>query len=356
MKKVFIQAYLEGNLGDDLFVELLLKRYPDTKFFTIAPKYYKKTFKNYDNITIYYKFYFLLKVIGYLLHRVKITNIFLQKKQKNIIKNSDIIIKIGGSIFQENEPSHLIYKYDKFLLEQKKPIYCIGCNFGSYKTKEFYQKYYDLFSNFEDICFRDSYSYNLFEKLDNARCHSDIIFSYPFAEKKQKKQIGISVMNLKYPEYEESLNKIIKYYLELGYEIALFSFSKFENDCKMMKKIFNDFNKNKKIKMYNYDTNIEKFLNVFQESEIIIATRFHSLILALSTKKPVFTFVYSDKTKNVLNDLDLHESYIEVKNIKNFSLEKVIKNINEMNLINEAKNAELHFEKLDLVLKEKNNE
>ena len=33
MKKILVLAYLRNNLGDDLFVEQLINRYPDTKFF-----------------------------------------------------------------------------------------------------------------------------------------------------------------------------------------------------------------------------------------------------------------------------------------------------------------------------------
>ena len=37
--KIFINAFLEGNLGDDIFVDLLLDRYPNHNFYTLSSDY-----------------------------------------------------------------------------------------------------------------------------------------------------------------------------------------------------------------------------------------------------------------------------------------------------------------------------
>lgn len=53
MNRVFIHAYLQGNLGDDLFVRLLCQRYPNTKFCILAHPDYKEKFKDIENCKIY---------------------------------------------------------------------------------------------------------------------------------------------------------------------------------------------------------------------------------------------------------------------------------------------------------------
>lgn len=49
MKKVFLYAYDKINLGDDLFIENLVNRYPHVKFIMISNKENKNNFKNLLN-------------------------------------------------------------------------------------------------------------------------------------------------------------------------------------------------------------------------------------------------------------------------------------------------------------------
>ena len=43
---IFVDAYLYGNLGDDLFFEDLVKRYPRHTFTVISNFYKSKKYKN----------------------------------------------------------------------------------------------------------------------------------------------------------------------------------------------------------------------------------------------------------------------------------------------------------------------
>lgn len=52
MKKLRVFAYTKQNLGDDLFVKILCKRYPNTKFVLYAPNIYKKVFKDIKNLEV----------------------------------------------------------------------------------------------------------------------------------------------------------------------------------------------------------------------------------------------------------------------------------------------------------------
>ena len=56
MKRVFVHAYFAGNFGDDLFVYILCKRYPETRFciLTDSRYQYKRTFSDINNLKIYY--------------------------------------------------------------------------------------------------------------------------------------------------------------------------------------------------------------------------------------------------------------------------------------------------------------
>ena len=54
MKNVKLNMYLKQNLGDDLFLKVILERYPNTVFHIQSDINYKKTFlKKYKNVKIY---------------------------------------------------------------------------------------------------------------------------------------------------------------------------------------------------------------------------------------------------------------------------------------------------------------
>lgn len=82
--KVFIEAYLYGNLGDDLFLDILSERYPNTEFITVS--------HFYEPIS----------------EQVKVHNdrwlgklIPLRKIQKFYAKKCDLVVSIGGSMYIE---------------------------------------------------------------------------------------------------------------------------------------------------------------------------------------------------------------------------------------------------------------
>ena len=49
-KKVKLRAYAAANLGDDLFIELICKRYPDDTFFLCGSKKFRKIYKKIPNL------------------------------------------------------------------------------------------------------------------------------------------------------------------------------------------------------------------------------------------------------------------------------------------------------------------
>ena len=50
--KVYVDAYLEKNLGDDIFLDMLIKRYPKHKFYAMSRK--EKEY-NSNNLKVIYR-------------------------------------------------------------------------------------------------------------------------------------------------------------------------------------------------------------------------------------------------------------------------------------------------------------
>ncbi|ODA40289.1 polysaccharide pyruvyl transferase family protein [Desulfosporosinus sp. BG] len=362
IKQVMLYAYLNSNLGDDLFIKIIVERYPDICFKLIAPTtMYKKTYKHNGNLKIYNLGVFIKKLDSMLL-RITNKNIITNFLAKTCIAS----VYIGGSLFiQSNFNWRKIYKLNKIKMIQNQPFYLLGANFGPYQDVEFYNSYKELFRKYEDICFRESYSYNLFKDLKNTRFAPDIVFTYnPSKNIAPKKQIAISVINLKnrlsfskyHLTYIKQLINICEDYISKGYEIQLVSFCSNQGDIEAVKEIQSGIKKEYQcnVHQYLYEGDIESCVSVLKESVYILATRFHAMILGWIVGRPVFPIIYSDKMLNVIEDTGFKGKFIRIQEIDSLSMDDVYYNLqNQIVLdIEEQKlRAEEQFLHLDKQLK-----
>lgn len=312
-KKIFLISYARKNLGDDLFVKMLIENYSDVEFFTIIKDYeYLNELDKYKNFNV---------IIGDDIDETA-------KGLDNInIEDYDAYVYIGGSIFMEGNTT-LCPKFIEFIRkckEQNRPFYYISSNYGPYKTEEFLELSKEAFSLSEDICFRDKYSYNLFKDLRTVRYAPDYAFSYKSNEKtKIKDSIGISVINIrrknnlreKQEEYVKCLISNIKKYISNGNKVYLYSFCKYEEDEVTINEILKEFNDNENVIAVRYEGNIDKFLDIYSKMEYMICGRFHAMILSCVFKQKIFITSYSDKINNVVKDLELELPIINFSEIE----------------------------------------
>lgn len=339
--KVYVDAYLAQNLGDDLFVDILTKRYPYHKFFAISKNKYKYNQKN-------------LKIVSnpYLYRAIKKFQV-----EKYLANMCDLVVSIGGSMYMENNDNTRDFSLGK------NKRYILGTNFGPYQTKEYYENLYGVFKNAEDICFRERYSYDLFKDLPNVRCAPDIVFSMNTDNviiTKRKRAI-ISVISCQkklndiYTEiYENKMVELINYLFKKNYEICLMSFCKEEQDEVAIESIIKkcDDNVKEKIDKYFYDGDIDEALNVIGDSQVIFGSRFHANILGMILGKTVVPIIYSDKTLHVLEDMQFKSKYIDIRELEKFDAnsltEQDLNNVFDISV--QRREAGNHFKELDKVL------
>jgi len=335
-KKIYLKAYTRINLGDDLFIHIICARYPDTTFYLKESKPYTDIFNSIPNLII----------------------------TENIDDISfDAIVYIGGSIFIENSPSSISRVRDlkEEIIKENIPTYIIGANFGPYTSNEYFNVVKnELLPHLESITFRDTYSYNLFKDMSNVYYAPDVVFSleYNTITKIRRKEIGISVIHhlereqLKqnYNEYICKLVEIAKYYISIGYTVNLFSFCNYEKDMLAINDITNklsDLEQNN-IKIYDYNGNVSEALKELSNLELLIATRFHSMILGIKLNIPTIPICYSNKVLNVLNDINFGKNNIyDFKNIKDLNY----KNIPTKFYSNELDRGVEQFKQLDKFIK-----
>jgi len=305
MRKIYVIAYMKNNLGDDLFVQYLISQYPEINFeIYIDEKINKEFINNFKNVNI-------LKTPDY------------------NIKDYDAIIHIGGSIFMEFDKSSIkrLKTLSKRANEAKQnniPFFYVSSNFGPYQTQDYLLASKELFTNCEDVCFREEYSYNLFNDVGSVRYAPDLLFTYPIEKiEKIKDTIGISVINpeiKKLSEYKEdyyrTLENSIKHYIKNGKKITLFSYCEIENDDKTINELLERFSDTEKecITLHYYKGNTKEFIAKYAEMEYMICSRFHSMILSYILQQNFFVISYSEKINNVIKNLNLCEKYKTIYN------------------------------------------
>jgi len=342
MKKVFILAYARANLGDDIFIKMLLEKYPEIDFYIKVKQYnFIEKMDKYKNLNI---------LIG---------NDTDEELWKSQVDEYDGYVYIGGSIFMEGGKvynlSPKFYDFVKRCKEKNIPFCYISCNYGPYETKEYFELSRQNFKTCTDICFRDKYSYNLFKDIENVRYAPDYAFSYDI--KKQDKipnSVGISVVNLsvrkdlkhKSEDYDRLLENNIKKYLDEGKKVYLYSFCEHEEDEEVIDKLTAKF---KDIISVKYDGDISKFLDIYSKMEYMICARFHAMILSCICNQKMLITSYSKKIDNVIEDLKLELPIVHFKDISsnmNIDLKdfKLAENIEE--IIEKSKRQDEIFSKI----------
>lgn len=336
-KRAFIIAYTKQNLGDDLFIYMLLKKYPNIQFYiNIEKKEYANAFEEFENLTIYQE--------------------KARKLEKENANDYDMYIYIGGSIFMEGVGKNYTVTagFLEFMEECKKneiPFYYISSNFGPYYTEEYLELAKKVFRNCTSICFRDTYSKNLFVNIPTVHYAPDLVFSYlPEKVEKKANSVGISMIDLNIrsklvsykQKYYSMLEKNIKKYINQGKEVTLFSFCRYEGDERAIEEFVNILSKDlsSKIKIVRYNGNLKYFLNEYNKMEYMICARFHAMILSVIMQQKCEIMSYSNKIDNVINDL-----YLFDENIVHF--EQIMEGT-EMNL---SKFKKVEYKKIEDIAK-----
>ena len=343
MKKVFLLAYSKMNLGDDLFIDILVNRYKNIQFFTRAIQ--KNTYIYNKNENLHFKDYTLEN---------------LAKISKN---EFDAIVYIGGSIFMEHAGGvERIKKLNAVATNCKEkniPFLFISSNFGPYESPEYKKEVEELMQNITNICFRDKKSYYMFKKYKTVRYAPDVVFSYNIPVTIEKNTVGISVLNFKYREnlkdyqsrYYGVLKNSIINYMDEGKKVTLFSFCEYEGDEDAINLIKSELPQEyaSKIKVEIYRGDLDEFINKYSSMEHLLCSRFHSMVLSAIFKQKILILSYSDKIIDVINDLRLCKQYYNISELgktKDINLDvfKVL-NINEK-IVNEAQKQFEAFEKI----------
>lgn len=367
MKKIFIYAYTSLNLGDDLFIKLLCERYPKVTFYITSFKYASPGLKKIDNLKIVPK----VPIVDNFLIKFKINKSINDIIQKNISSFCDGIVNIGGSIFIQQNNWYLKAKNFENRVVRNKPYYIIGSNFGPFTDNKFVFRYRDIFEKVEDICFRDDFSYNLFSDLPNVRWASDVVFAMANQRNIEtinnydyrRKYIILSLIDLsrrnELKKFKDSyINKIAglaNEFVKKNYDVYLMGFCEGEGDKVAINSIMDKLTPKKRMHIipYIYSGDLYEALDLIRGSQGLLGSRFHAMILGWIYKKPVYPIIYSDKSLNVIKDINFKGMFSRIENVEDIEIDAVVKYIMEsspIDITKQVESADLQFKMLDRFL------
>lgn len=377
---VYLRAFLDENLGDDLFVQIIAQRYPKEIFQVFESNEYPVKFG--ENVRFVFSRNEYRKFQDRISHYNECRNNKIGRKlfplffrpdyreQRKLANKSKTNIYVIGSGFMEGGKTGFWQRLEDRLYYSNEP-YILGCNFGPFFSDEFRKRYRKLFDKAKDVCFRESYSYEIFKDLGNVRWESDIVFSYNgYVDESffqyNKNYIVISVVNLEKDGIKNSnkdlyynyISKIAKNFLIKGKRIVFVGFCRKQGDYIAIEQIVNRISSkfSDNIEIINYpEKDIPYILGVFKNAEAVFASRYHAGIIGMLYKKKTYFLSYSNKTKNVLNDIDRKIRCIDINKEINVAPEDFISQygycISEERLSKLKESANRQFLKLDLILK-----
>lgn len=340
---ILLHAYVAQNLGDDLFLSLICKRYPQHTFYLFAEGRFIEQYKQIPNLRIM-KIYVLPKLLRKVLCKVGTINFDMSFEyfqrwilQKKAMKFAEFQVWLGGSQFVETKNWRTILSYKKYQQQFHTPFVSISATAGPFLTEKYKQKAIEVIKGYDEICFRDKKSYEITGELSNARYEMDMVFALDrIIPLKQKKKIVLSMIDVHSKfrstpnlgiEYEKKLLEIAQYYNDCGYELCFLSCCTLQGDTRISQKLIAQIRNPISVKIVEYTGDLAAFLAEIADAQMMVATRYHANVVALRYGLKVLPIIYEDKTRFLLENLrrpgvELKEMHtISVKNINAYFIQ-----------------------------------
>lgn len=343
---VFLYGAWKQNLGDDLFLKIISERYPNCVFHILTKREHKSAYSNMTNVIVHTKDAPTTRILN-TLFRIGNSPEYVFKKMSRV---AQAIVFLGGSLYQQEKNWKRLYKQRVSLTYLFHDSFAIGNNFGPYSDPDFYNSYKIFFQRMNDVCFRDHTSKNLFP-YPNVRVASDVVFGLknhckymdeiPLSECPKERYVVISVINLNLESvsrkfntvnaetYEMWIEKLVAHLEERGYAVVLMGFCEAEKDGEAIDRIISDVHSAKTIKFIHND--IDSSLAIIKGADMVVATRFHAMILGWIFDKRVLPIVYGSKMKHVIEDVGFDGCRIDIERIESYDPDRVLEDSKALN-------------------------
>ena len=361
--KVYLFACIEKNIGDDLFVEILCRRYPNVEFIITSRAEYGslKRLPNLrfsDNLEKWSRASTRGQRSAVKAFAAKI----IQSCYRLALPRCKVGVSIVGNAFKNKE--YTGWTQSRWIRERVglvKSFYLMSTNFGPYTDENWKKDFDKIFASMSDVCFRDHYSYDLFSHLPNVRFAPDAVISMGKQNrtKTDSKNVIISLIDCSFGARGEELKKAAASYeskmCELicrltgsGYNVTLLN-SNTEQDRPACDRILKSCSSDG-LRVVDYDGDTEKVMELYRTSDYVIATRLHTIVLAWLFGIPVVPIVYDIKVNNLLDACNFTGRRFMITESEKLSCDSIIDAMNQYDFVLSEEIialSELQFKALD---------
>ena len=109
----------------------------------------------------------------------------------------------------------------------------------------------------------------------------------------------------------------------MGQKIAVVAFCVCEGDDRAAMRV-KDRCADLDVEIITYNGDIDEVTRLFNRASMVIASRFHSMIMGFVYNRPVFPIAYNCKTKHYLDDLNYDQTYADLKTLEKTEVDDVL--------------------------------
>jgi polysaccharide pyruvyl transferase WcaK-like protein len=337
--KILIVGHFGGrNIGDEIILlsqmQILINEFPDSKFIIY-------TYDEEFTLNTYIKYNFKIETIKAFGLRNSISSTIDQLKK---IKNIDFAILGGGGIMQDTYFSYGIFRYllpIYICLIRNIPFYtyAIGVNKFNYNLNKSLFNTVLKYSN--GISVRDYSSYENIKNLNSNFLIDEILDSALLFETKNLKNESsedktlILLFREFFEPYLDNIAILIKK-LEDKYKFKKINLIVFENneiEIKLANKMKDMISSQFQITIHN-DINPINYLNLLNESSIVLTGRLHGLLPSVLLEKDLVCLSYAPKIESFCNIKSIpYLKFNDLKYISNINIDDYIFKPSKINII-----------------------
>ena len=286
---ILLNGYFDKNFGDDAMQEIIVKH-----------------FKEYD-------FYPNCKQREMLRHLEKYENVHIGEPVPKI----DVFLNVIGTGFLYRTRYAKVTKLFEVLFKKKEKyprMALVDCSMERFTSRLEKWLVKKAVGQYDFITCRDDISFRFLKentKKASVFLFNDIIFAGAYVEESKRKFLGIAPVNRaksdkNYAYYKELADFADRYIEDEKREVKLFAFDSGNENDVLAATCIKDLMCNKdnvRIVVYNSDT--KELVSEFSECEMIIGSRFHSIVLAVANGIKTIAVYDNEKIARICRDFKI---------------------------------------------------
>lgn len=339
---IIIGQSLSANLGDQAIYEALKQIISEKGHYEIAKYPIKAT--QFMNLRQRYSISWFIKIVRLLTIHIPIHYASLAR----IVRNSDLVIIGGGQLILDHSLlspiQFLITSFIPKLLGKTLFICAIGAGPIRYRLSKILYRKAISFAN--QISVRDRYSlctlvHDIKIKSNNVTLTADPAITLHSKSKKKNRThsvVGISTMafqfpnhnvrgvNEKYYKYVNDMHKLVDGLIETTVSRIILIPTEAPYDVEAMGDIYKKVRNKKNVELSS-PANVDELIEIIRSCDVLIGTRMHSMLLALSHHIPIVGIAWHGKINSLFEAIGMRHLLFNIEEFQHETIIKFVKRI-----------------------------